>query len=83
MKRPCRPLAECMRLYDTLSSCEKVTMTKLAEGYCTKEIAQDRGVSVKTPERERSNIYRKLGYSNTSQLTFFCLRLGLIKIQKT
>ena len=83
MNRPYRSLSECRRRLDTLTPAEKSTLLGLAQGFCCKEIAISLGLSFKTPERYRSNIYLKLGYNNPVQLTFFCLRLNLIKIPKT
>lgn len=83
MSRPYRSLAECRRLYATLTPMQKFTLVRLAQGLNCKEISELRGVSYSTPEGERIIIYEKLGYSNPTQLTFFCLRLNLIKIQKT
>jgi len=51
-----------------------------AEGYNTKEIAFELGVSIKMIEIHRSNIRRKLGFKSIAQLTTYAVRTGLITI---
>lgn len=64
-----------------LTKREQEVLKLTAEGYNTKEIAFERGVSTKMIEIHRSNIRRKLNIKSVAQLTTYAIRTGLISIE--
>jgi DNA-binding NarL/FixJ family response regulator len=60
----------------TLSEIEIVKM--IANGYTTKEIANQRHVSFHTVNTHRKNIFRKLGVTNASELIMQAIKSGWI-----
>ena len=50
----------------------------IAEGYRNKEIAEFLVISVKTVEKHRANMMRKLNIHNTAELTAFAIEKGLL-----
>jgi DNA-binding NarL/FixJ family response regulator len=75
-----RPKAE----ESTLPSAEHVTgrerevLTQVALGSSNKLIARALGVSVKTVEKHRANLMRKLTLHNTAAVTRFAIRHGMV-----
>jgi DNA-binding NarL/FixJ family response regulator len=57
---------------------EKQVLTRIALGHSNKLIARDLGLSVKTVEKHRSNLMRKLTLHNAAGITLFALRHGFI-----
>ncbi|NYG60644.1 DNA-binding NarL/FixJ family response regulator [Nocardioides daedukensis] len=51
----------------------------IAEGYLTREIAGELGISPKTVERHRENVLAKLGMRDRTELTRYAVRVGLIE----
>lgn len=51
----------------------------VARGLMSKEIAAELGLSLRTVEKHRSAILRRLGLRDTASLTLWCLRAGLIR----
>jgi len=58
---------------------EREVLTRIALGQSNKRAARDLGLSVKTIEKHRSNLMRKLNLHNTAAVTMFALRHGLVK----
>lgn len=64
--------------WDTLSQREREVLKLIAEGYKNKEIADDLCISIKTVEKHRSNLMKKLDLHNAAALTAFAIEKGLI-----
>lgn len=64
--------------WDTLTIREREVLKLIGEGYKNKEIANYLCVSVKTIEKHRANIMRKLDLHNASALTAFAIERGLV-----
>lgn len=60
-----------------LSSREIEVLRQIADGYSTKEIAFNLGVSSKTIETHRQNLMAKLEVDSVAELTKFAIREGL------
>jgi DNA-binding NarL/FixJ family response regulator len=65
--------------FDVLTQRELQVVKLIAEGYTSKEIAQELVISVKTVDRHRQNILDKLGMSDRVELTRYAIRRGLIQ----
>lgn len=59
---------------------EREVLTYIAEGYSNKEIADTLVISVKTVDRHRENIMRKLNLHNRVELVKYAIEKGLITI---
>jgi DNA-binding NarL/FixJ family response regulator len=57
---------------------ERQVLTRIALGASNKLIARDLGLSVKTVEKHRANLMRKLTLHNAAAVTLFALRNGFI-----
>jgi DNA-binding NarL/FixJ family response regulator len=64
--------------WDTLTPRERGILKLIGEGYKNKEIATYLSVSVKTVEKHRANIMRKLDLHNVSDLTALAMEKGLV-----
>ncbi len=64
--------------WDTLSQREREVLKLIAEGYKNKEIADILFISIKTVEKHRSNLMKKLSLHNAAALTAFAIEKGLI-----
>jgi DNA-binding NarL/FixJ family response regulator len=64
--------------WDTLTQREREVLKLIAEGYKNKEIADYLYISVKTVEKHRANLMKKLDLHNTSALTAFAMERGLV-----
>ena len=64
----------------SLSSRERQIVQLLAEGKRTKEIASILDLSVKTTERYRANIMRKLGLHSRGELVLYAVRNHIIQV---
>jgi DNA-binding NarL/FixJ family response regulator len=62
----------------TLTARETDVLKLIAEGYKNKQIAELLGISVKTVERHRANLMKKLDLHNGPALTAFAVENGLI-----
>lgn len=60
---------------------ERQVLTRVALGQSNKCIARDLGLSVKTVEKHRANLMRKLTLHNAAAVTLFALRHGFIDAQ--
>lgn len=64
--------------WDSLTQRERQILKLIAEGYKNKEIAGYLYISVKTVEKHRANLMKKLNLHNTSALTAFAMEKGLV-----
>jgi two-component system response regulator NreC len=64
--------------WDTLTQREREILKLIAEGYKNKETADYLCISLKTVEKHRSNLMRKLDLHNAAALTAFAVEKGLI-----
>ena len=65
--------------WDTLTPREREILKLVAEGYKNREIADVLCISVKTAEKHRSNLMKKLDLHNVSAVTCFAIKKGLIQ----
>jgi DNA-binding NarL/FixJ family response regulator len=63
---------------EQVTSREREVLTRVALGQSNKLIARALGVSVKTVEKHRSNLMRKLTLHNTAAVTRFAIRHGMV-----
>lgn len=66
-------------LWETISSRERQILKLIAEGYKNKEIADILCISVKTAEKYRANLMKKLDLHSVSALTAYALEKGLVE----
>ena len=64
--------------WDTLTQREREILKLIAEGYKNKEIADYLCISVKTVEKHRANLMKKLDLHSASALTAYAMERGLI-----
>ncbi len=67
--------------YDGLTNREREVLTLIAEGCLNQEIANRLVISVKTVERHRENIMRKLNLHSRTDLVKYAIRKGLIDLE--
>ncbi len=63
---------------ELLSQREREVLKLIAEGYKNKEIADDLCISLKTVEKHRANLMKKLDLHNAAALTAYAIEQGLI-----
>jgi DNA-binding NarL/FixJ family response regulator len=63
--------------WDTLTHREREVIKLIAEGLRNKDIAEYLSVSLKTVEKHRSNIMKKLNLHNASAMTAYAIKNGL------
>lgn len=63
---------------DVLTQREREVLKLIAEGYKNKEVAEFLCISLKTVEKHRANLMRKLDLHNTSTLTLYAVEKGLV-----
>lgn len=64
--------------WESLTQREREVLKLIAEGYKNKEVADYLCISLKTVEKHRANLMKKLDLHNTSSLTLFAMEKGLI-----
>jgi len=64
--------------WDMVTQRERETLKLIAEGYKNKEIADYLCISIKTVEKHRANLMKKLDLHTASALTAFAVKKGLI-----
>ena len=64
--------------WDTITQREREILKLIAEGYKNREVADYLCISLKTVEKHRSNLMRKLDLHNASALTAFAIEKGLV-----
>ena len=67
-----------VRPWDTLTHREREILKLVAEGRANRHIAEYLSLSVKTVEKHRSNLMRKLDLHNVAMLTTFAIENGLL-----
>ncbi|HEU5227328.1 MAG TPA: response regulator transcription factor [Ktedonobacteraceae bacterium] len=67
---------------DGLTAREMETLLLVARGMIAKEIARTLSISEKTVRNHISNIYRKLGIYDRSQVVIYAMKKGLITLQE-
>jgi DNA-binding NarL/FixJ family response regulator len=72
-----REAPEIRSVWDSLTDREREVLKLIAEGHKNKEIADYLCISLKTVEKHRSNLMRKLDLHNTAALTAFAIEKGL------
>jgi two-component system response regulator NreC len=65
-----------------LTDRERQVLAKIATGQPNKVIASELTISVKTVEKHRANLMRKLGLRNSAEITMFAVRNGLISADR-
>jgi DNA-binding NarL/FixJ family response regulator len=61
-----------------LTAREREVLARIGQGQTNKGIAKALHLSVKTVEKHRSNLMRKLGLHNTAAVTVYAMRQGLV-----
>jgi DNA-binding NarL/FixJ family response regulator len=64
---------------EPLSPRELEVVKLIAEGYTSREIAEELVISEKTVDRHRSNVLEKLGMRDRVELTRYAIRRGLVE----
>ena len=64
---------------DPLSARELEVVKLIAEGYTSRAIGEELGISDKTVDRHRSNVLDKLGMRDRVDLTRYAIRRGLVE----
>lgn len=70
------------RIYDGLTARQRQVLTLIAEGLSNQEIAEGLDISVRTVERHRENIMRRLNLHTRVELVKYALRKGLVQLDK-
>jgi DNA-binding NarL/FixJ family response regulator len=75
-----RPKAESLSLSEVqlITERERQVLTRIALGRSNKLIARELQISVKTVEKHRANLMRKLTLHNTAAVTRFAIRNGMV-----
>jgi DNA-binding NarL/FixJ family response regulator len=76
----CEAIAETGATLATLTRRETETLRLIAEGHSTKEIARQLGVSSKTIESHRTNLFRKLKVRSAVELVRYAMYHGLVEL---
>jgi two-component system response regulator NreC len=69
-------------LHEELTAREQEVLVLIAEGLSNPEIAEKLVISVKTVDRHRENIMRKLNLHNRIDLVKYAIKLGLIELDE-
>ena len=64
--------------WDTLTAREREILKLIAEGYKNKGIADDLCISLKTVEKHRANLMKKLHLHSVAELTAYAMQKGLV-----
>ena len=68
--------------YDSLTSREREVLHLIADGKTSREIAEVLHLSVKTVEKHRANVMRKLELHNLAEVIKYAIRKGLIDVDE-
>jgi len=68
---------------ERLTPRQQEVLTLIAEGLSNREIGERLGISVKTVERHRENIMKRLNLHSRTDLVKYALRKGLIQLEGT
>ena len=74
-----RKTAKPLSAWDTLTPRERVILKMIGEGHKNKDIAGYLCISIKTVEKHRVNIMKKLDLHNVSDLTALAIEKGLVR----
>ena len=64
--------------WETVSQREREVLKLIAEGFKNREIAEDLCISLKTVEKHRANLMKKLDLHNAAALTVYAVERGLL-----
>jgi len=64
--------------FSALTKREKEILKLIAEGYRSKDIAELLSISIKTVDKHRTNLMKKLGLHSISNLTVYAIQNGLV-----
>ena len=64
--------------WDSLTPREKEVVKLIAEGQRSKDVAEDLSISIKTVEKHRSNLMKKLNLHSVSALTNYAIQKGIV-----
>ena len=73
-----RPAGDAGDPYGRLTAREREVFHLVIEGQTSKEIARKLGISTKTAENHRANVFDKLDARNVAELVRFAVRRGLL-----
>ena len=65
--------------FSRLTNREREILQAIAEGYTSKQIAEQLFISVKTVENHRANIMNKLNIHDTASLVKYAIKIGLVE----
>ena len=68
--------------FQKLTAREREVLQLIAEGYSTREIAEQLHISIKTAETHRAHLIEKLGIHSTAELTQYAIRKGVISLDR-
>ncbi|PWT80318.1 MAG: DNA-binding response regulator [Acidobacteria bacterium] len=71
---------DTMRAQTNLTPRERSVLRSIAGGQTNKRIARELGISIKTVEKHRSNVMRKLDLHNSAALALFAARQGIVSV---
>ena len=71
---------ESIIAWEILSRREREVLKLIAEGYKNKEIAEGLSISIKTVEKHRDSLMKKLDLHNTAALTVYAMDKGLVDV---
>ena len=69
---------DALPLVDTLSTRERQVLRLVAEGHGNKDVAEALFISVKTVEKHKTSLARKLGLDSASNIASFARKFGLL-----
>ncbi|MCB9418524.1 MAG: response regulator transcription factor [Ardenticatenaceae bacterium] len=75
--------SEMLPVNHDLTSREQEVLTLIAEGYTNAVIGEKLEISVKTVDRHRENIMRKLNMHTRVELVKYAIRVGLIDLEES
>jgi len=70
--------SQAVSSWQKLSQREREVLKLIAEGYKNKEIAEDLCISLKTVEKHRANLMKKLDLHNAAGLTVYAVDKGIV-----
>jgi DNA-binding NarL/FixJ family response regulator len=71
---------DSVRAQSSLTPRERAVLRSIAGGQTNKRIARELGISIKTVEKHRSNVMRKLDLHNSAALALFAARQGIVSV---
>lgn len=72
------PTDKPLSSWDLLTRREREIIKLIAEGYRSKDIAEQLSISIKTVEKHRSNLMKKLDLHSVSSLTNYAIQNGIV-----